>query len=141
MNSTDQIKDFAASSQLLTSESCREHLKSVIDPEIFHNIVDLGLVYACEVGGNNEVTVTMTLTTPQCPLGPQIIEDVQNTLTARGATKVAVDLVWEPMWTPSAMTAELQKELGLVDEEEVAVEIPPSPPPKKKGLFARLFGL
>lgn len=128
----------------LTDESAMEHLKSVIDPEIFQNIVDLGLVYATSVDEEQGVIVTMTLTTPHCPMGPQIIEDVENTLKRSGASSVQVDIVWEPMWTPDAMTDELKKELGLAEEEEeefvyVPPPLPPEPP-KKKGLLSRLFG-
>lgn len=125
----------------LTSADCFEHLKAVIDPEIYHNIVDLGLVYGVDVADDQAVQVTMTLTTPHCPLGPQIIEDVQNTLKGHGATAVDVQIVWEPMWTPDAMTAKLKAELGLIDEEPPFAPPPPPPdPPKKKGFFARLFG-
>jgi metal-sulfur cluster biosynthetic enzyme len=132
-------------SEQLTPEACREYLKAVIDPEIFQNIVDLGLVYDIEVDGDDSVIVNMTLTTPHCPLGPQIIADVENTLLGKGATAVTVNIVWEPMWTPGAMTEELQRELGILgpEEEEPEPEIdtpPPPPPPKKKGLLGRLFG-
>lgn len=133
--------------QALTPELCREYLKTVIDPEIFQNIVDLGLVYGIEVDGDDRVTVDMTLTTPFCPLGPQIIENVEHTLLAHGASAVAVNIVWEPMWTPDAMTDELKRQLGILDEEEqepepqLEIDLPPPEPPKKKGLFGRLFGL
>jgi metal-sulfur cluster biosynthetic enzyme len=129
----------------LTSEACREELKKVIDPEIYQNIVDLGLVYDVEVGEENQVTVNMTLTTPHCPMGPQIIADVEKTLIAQGASTVTVNIVWEPMWTPDAMTEELKRELGIIPDEDEIPEpefIPPPPPPpaKKKGLLGRLFG-
>ena len=131
----------------LTSETCQEALKKVIDPEIYQNIVDLGLVYGIQVDEANQVTVDMTLTTPHCPLGPQIIADVERVLTAKGASAVTVNIVWEPMWTPDAMTEELKRELGIIpdDEEEEetyepVIESPPPPPPKKKGFFSRLFG-
>lgn len=129
----------------LTDESAMEYLKQVIDPEIFQNIVDLGLVYGTRVGDDNHTTVTMTLTTPHCPMGPQIIEDVENTLKRNGATSVDVNIVWEPMWTPDAMTDELKKELGLIEEEEeeayvVSAPPPPPVPSKKKGFISRLFG-
>ncbi len=138
----DSAQDAA---QLLTAAGCREALKAVIDPEIYQNIVDLGLVYGVEVTGDNVVAVTMTLTTPHCPLGPQIIEDVEQVLTAQGASAVQVHIVWEPPWTPDAMTDELKRTLGILDaadeEPEPQLELPPPPlPPQKKGFLSRLFG-
>jgi metal-sulfur cluster biosynthetic enzyme len=128
----------------LTPERCRDSLRAVIDPEIYQNIVDLGLVYGIDVSPQNTVAVTMTLTTPHCPMGPEIIENVEKTLLAQGASAVQVHIVWEPMWTPDAMTEELKRELGILGEdEELEPEvqyIPPPPPPKKKGLLSRLFG-
>jgi len=131
---------------LLTPASAREALKAVIDPEIYQNIVDLGLVYDIEVDPDRAVNVTMTLTTPHCPLGPQIIEDVETTLRQQGANQVDVQIVWEPMWTPDAMTDDLKRQLGILDDEEddpyeepMRLELPP-PPPKKKGLLGRIFG-
>ncbi len=144
----------------------REALKAVIDPEIFQNIVDLGLIYAVDVAphspadtsaeqaddnsdthteatAGDQVTVTMTLTSPHCPLGPQIMQDVEQTVLQAGASAVQVDLVWQPPWTPDAMTDELKRELGVGAEEEeptLPIDPPPPPPPKKKGWFNRLFG-
>lgn len=134
-------------SEILTPERCMEYLRSVIDPEIYQNIVDLGLVYGVDVKEDDSVDVRMTLTTPHCPMGPQIIEDVEQTLLVRGASSVRVSVVWEPMWTPDAMTDDLKRELGILeDEEELVAEIdnPPTPlpeAPKKKGLLGRIFGL
>ncbi len=136
-------------SEVLTSAACRDYLRAVIDPEIYQNIVDLGLVYGIEVQPDNAVDVTMTLTTPHCPMGPQIIENVEQVLTSHGASAVRVQIVWEPMWTPDAMTDDLKRELGILTDEadeeaeepEPKLEIdPPSPAPKKKGLLSRLFG-
>lgn len=133
----------------LTPEKCREYLRVVIDPEIYQNIVDLGLVYGIEVSPENRVDVTMTLTTPHCPMGPEIIENVQKTLMAHGASAVEVHIVWQPMWTPDAMTEELKRELGIIEDEtplskpaepEPEVAYLPPPPPKKKGLLSRIFG-
>jgi metal-sulfur cluster biosynthetic enzyme len=131
---------------LMTPASAREALKAVIDPEIYQNIVDLGLVYDIEVDPDRAVNVTMTLTTPHCPLGPQIIEDVEMTLREQGASHVDVQIVWEPMWTPDAMTDDLKRQLGILDDDEddayeepMRLE-PPPPPPKKKGLLGRIFG-
>ncbi len=134
----------------IPAEAYHEALKAVIDPEIFQNIVDLGLVYGVTVAETpadaeqpgDEVTVTMTLTSKQCPLGPQIMADVQQVLRARGAANVVIDLVWQPMWTPDAMTDELKRELGILEQEEepeLVLELPPAPPPKK-GWLSRLFG-
>ena len=121
----------------------REALKQVIDPEIYENIVDLGLVYDVEVAPADQVCVTMTLTTPHCPMGPQIIEDVEKTMKEAGAGKVHVELTWEPPWTPDRMTDALKAQLGIEPEPPLAIEEPPPPPPKKpekKGLLSRIFG-
>ena len=131
--------------QPLTVDQCWSALRNVIDPEIYQNIVDLGLVYGIDVADAHAVIVTMTLTTPHCPMGPQIIENVQQELTAIGASQVDVNIVWTPAWTPDAMTPELKKLLGIIpDEEEEAeaeLEIEPPPPPvkKKRGLLGWLF--
>ncbi|MCS6827048.1 MAG: metal-sulfur cluster assembly factor [Caldilinea sp.] len=129
----------------LTVEQCRTALKKVIDPEIYQNIVDLGLVYGIDIAEDRSVIVTMTLTTPHCPLGPQIIENVRRELSAIGASSVDVNIVWTPPWTPDAMTPELKKLLGIAPEEEeeekpaLMVEPPPPPAKKKRGLFGWLF--
>jgi metal-sulfur cluster biosynthetic enzyme len=133
-------------SEPLTSESAREHLRAVIDPEIYQNIIDLGLVYDVTVDDANAVDVKMTLTSPQCPLGPEIVRNVEKVLTEQGASEVRVQIVWEPRWTPDAMTDELKRELGILEDEEPMAEpepqpyIPPPLPPKKKSLLGRIFG-
>ena len=134
-------------STLLTAESCHEALKRVIDPEIFQNIVDLGLVYGVDVHDDDVVDVNMTLTTPHCPMGPQIIADVEQTMRSEGASAVNVNIVWEPMWTPDAMTDELKELLGIEDtaampepEPEPALLNVPPPLPAKRGFWQRLFG-
>ena len=142
----------AIAQSTLTSEACFEYLKAVIDPEIFQNIVDLGLVYGVDVREGDLVDVNMTLTTPHCPMGPQIIADVEQTLRSRGARDVNVNIVWEPMWTPDAMTDELKRELGIIEDESMSNEpslitpeptLPPVPPPapRKKNFVQRLFGM
>ena len=130
----------------LTPESARDALREVIDPEIFQNIVDLGLVYGVAVPTPNAVDVTMTLTTPHCPMGPQILENVEGVLRAHGASSVNINVIWTPPWTPMMMTDDLKRQLGILQEEEeeaepeLPIELPPPPAPKKKGLLGRLFG-
>ncbi len=130
----------------LTPESAREALKQVIDPEIYQNIVDLGLVYNIDVSPTMAVDVTMTLTTPHCPMGPQILSNVDAMLREQGASAVNIKIVWEPMWTPDAMTDDLKRQLGILpvedeeEEDEPVLFLPPPPQPKKKGLLSRLFG-
>jgi metal-sulfur cluster biosynthetic enzyme len=133
----------------LTVDQCYAALRNVIDPELYQNIVDLGLVYGVEVKDANQVFVTMTLTTPHCPLGPQILADVDTFLRAGGAAGVDVQIVWEPMWTPAMMSDELKRELGIEEEYgsgagfdpdlEPEPEWTPPPMPKKKGLLGWLF--
>ena len=122
---------------ILSAEEYREALKAVIDPEIYQNIVDLGLVYGVAVAEadsadaipGDAVTVTMTLTTPHCPMGPQIMQDVEHVLRTKGAATVTIDLVWQPPWTPEAMTDDLKRELGLdAQDEEPVLMIDPTPP-------------
>lgn len=78
------------------------------DPELDANIVDIGLVYGIRLTGQ-EVKVTMTMTSPMCPVTGIIMSDVQLRLEAlSGIGKVDVDLVWDPMWNPDMMSDELK---------------------------------
>lgn len=99
-----------------TKEEVRQVLQEkVIDPELAMNIVDLGLVYEVEVTENAVAEVTMTLTSPGCPVGPQIIKSVQD--EAQNAypelDRVNVHLVWTPFWNPEMMSDEAKDELGI----------------------------
>lgn len=97
-----------------TREDVREGLKSVYDPEIGINIVDLGLVYDCDIADNGDVLVTMTLTSLGCPLGPVIVQEVQGALKAfEGIGEVDVKLVWSPPWSPANMSDDAKDELGM----------------------------
>jgi metal-sulfur cluster biosynthetic enzyme len=94
-------------------EKVRESLKSVYDPELNINVVDLGLIYNIEVSEDNDVTVTMTLTTPGCPLHDSISSGVQYCVEAMEETQnVFVNTVWEPAWSPEKMTDEGRRLLG-----------------------------
>lgn len=95
---------------ILEEKQILEKLKSVIDPEIGMNIVDIGLVYSLDIK-ENEITVTMTLTTPGCPMHNSItkwVEEAVSQLDSEVITKV--NLVWEPRWTPDKMS-DLAKDL------------------------------
>ena len=91
----------------------REALASVHDPEIPVNIVDLGLVYGCELEGDT-VHVEMTLTAPGCGMGPVLVDDVKRRVgRVPFVSDVVVDLVFDPPWSRDMMTEEAQLSLGL----------------------------
>lgn len=98
-----------------TSENITEMLKIIMDPELGINIVDLGLIYGVEVSPEKHVMVTMTLTTPACPIGPQLVEEIQELLsTLPGVNEIDVQFVWEPRWDPHVHATEDGKlELGI----------------------------
>ena len=88
-------------------------LRKVKDPELGLNIVDLGLVYDIVVT-NNDIHVDMTLTSPGCPAGPQIMTDVERALQALpGAGEVELNLVWSPYWTPERIEPRVRAYMGL----------------------------
>ena len=94
-------------------------LKSVFDPEIPVNVVDLGLIYDCRVNtsesGGTSVLVRMTLTAPGCGMGPAIAADArQKILEIEGVDDAEVELVWEPPWNQSMISEEGRMKLGLV---------------------------
>ena len=98
---------------MTTNDEIKEALKQVYDPELGVNVVDLGLVYGAEVDGEGNVHVTMTLTSPGCPIGPMVGEMVQDALAPLdGVKQVDVDVVWTPPWRPDMMTEDAKLELG-----------------------------
>jgi len=101
-------------------EAVREWLKEVKDPELFVNIVDLGLVYgvtlspAADSPGQQHVAIDMTMTSPACPAGPQLIADTKRTVGSReGIAAVEVRIVMDPPWTPDRMTDAARDQLGI----------------------------
>jgi probable FeS assembly SUF system protein SufT len=89
-------------------------LASVYDPEIPVNIVDLGLVYGCDVDDDGRVQVRMTLTAPGCGMGPVLVEEVKRRVArVPNVAGVDVTLVFDPPWSRDMMTEEAQLELGL----------------------------
>ncbi len=88
-------------------------LKTVMDPELNVNIVDLGLIYTIQ-NRANEVDVEMTLTTPACPAGPEILRNAVAAIESiEGVDKANVKLVMSPPWSPDRMTEEARDELGM----------------------------
>lgn len=91
-----------------------EALRSVIDPELGVNIVDLGLVYGAAVMPAGELLVQMTMTTPVCPLSAYLTRQVRHVLRRAfpEVERIDVQLVWDPPWHPSMMSAEARRQLG-----------------------------
>ncbi|MFO0912963.1 MAG: metal-sulfur cluster assembly factor [Pirellulales bacterium] len=107
---------------MLTEESIREELKKVVDPELFVNIVDLGLVYVVTASpaegedqeGKQHVTIEMTMTSPACPAGPQLIANSKQVVgQMEGVSSVEVRIVMDPPWTPDRMTEDARDQLGI----------------------------
>lgn len=97
----------------ITKEDVLETLKSVIDPEIGLNIVDLGLVYDVQIS-EEMILIIMTLTTPGCPMHGSIVDWVQRIVSMSFPNKlIDVQLVWEPRWTPDKMSEEARRQLGI----------------------------
>lgn len=97
----------------LTEEIVRKSLRDVQDPELNLNIMDLGLVYDVEIE-HGVVDVKMTLTSPGCPAGPEILADVEQAIRALdGVTDVKIEIVWEPYWTPERIDPRVRAFLGL----------------------------
>ncbi|MFM8985455.1 MAG: Rieske 2Fe-2S domain-containing protein [Planctomycetia bacterium] len=104
----------------LSEEVVREMLKEVKDPELFVNVVDLGLIYgvtlsdAADAPGKSHVAIDMTMTSPACPAGPQLIGDTKRVVSGRpDVAAVEVRIVMDPPWTPDRMTEAARDQLGI----------------------------
>lgn len=94
-------------------EQAKLALRKVKDPDLNLNIVDLGLVYDVRVADNN-VEMDMSLTSPGCPSGPEIMSDAERVLKALpGVGTVTVNLVWSPLWTPDRIEPRVRAYMGL----------------------------
>jgi probable FeS assembly SUF system protein SufT len=103
---------------LFEYEQVIEQLKTVFDPEIPVNIVDLGLIYACDAhqqaNGSYRVEIKMSMTAPGCGMGDVLKDDVRARVhTVPGVSHVDVEVVWDPPWDQSRLTDEARLELGL----------------------------
>ena len=102
----------------IAEDKVREALKAVVDPELFVNIVDLGLIYEIKIDekpeGKSNVVVEMTMTSPACPAGPQLLSQSHEAVgRLDGVGEVDVKLVMEPPWTPDRMTEDARDQLGI----------------------------
>ena len=90
-------------------------LKEIYDPEIPVNIYDLGLIYGVDIAGDAHVTVTMTLTTPHCPVAESMPGEIELRVgSVPGVGLADVNLVWDPPWDPQKMSDEAKLELGML---------------------------
>lgn len=98
-----------------TYEMVIEALKEIYDPEIPVNIYDLGLIYGVDVTADGHAVVTMTLTTPHCPVAESMPAEVELRVGAvPGVGSAEVNLVWDPPWDPQKMSDEAKLELGML---------------------------
>jgi metal-sulfur cluster biosynthetic enzyme len=107
------MSDSPPTAETITPDLVRLALRRVRDPEINLNIVDLGLVYDIQVD-NNSVRVDMSLTSPGCPSGPEIMAEAEQQLKEiEGVGEVAVNLVWSPPWSPERIDQRVRSYLGM----------------------------
>jgi len=102
----------------LSEDAVREELKKVVDPELFINIVDLGLVYVIDVlpreDGKSDVKIEMTMTSPMCPAAPQLISGCKLVVGQLPEVReVDVKIVMDPPWHPDRMTEDARDQLGI----------------------------
>ena len=90
-----------------------DKLKQIYDPEVGINIVDMGLIYSLDIA-DNKVEITMTLTSPGCPAGPQILSQIDTQVkTLDGIEDVDIKVVWSPPWSPDMLSEEARDQLGI----------------------------
>lgn len=92
-----------------------DELKEIYDPEIPVNVYDLGLIYGIEIDKQGSVTITMTLSTPGCPVADQIESEIRDRVAElEGVGHVETEIVWEPPWNQEMMSEEARLELGML---------------------------
>lgn len=98
----------------VTEKDVRKALKTVKDPELGLDLVVLGLVYDIDVGESGDVRVSISLTSPGCPVADQIVEDARAAvLGVDGVEKAEVQLTFEPVWTPERISPLIRSSLGI----------------------------
>lgn len=109
----DDLPDVDAPRAVPTEEEIEEAMKDVVDPELFVNIVDLGLLYGVTVDDEGNVTLDMTLTSPTCPLTDKIEYDTRYVLEGL-ATSVTLNWVWLPPWSLEMITDDGREQLRAI---------------------------
>lgn len=117
-NDAAQSSENAKPALAISEDSVREELKKVIDPELFVNIVDLGLIYVVDIRPAEEekmdVTIEMTMTSPMCPAGPQLVANSRAAVESMdGVGKVEIKVVMDPPWTQDMMTDDARDQLNI----------------------------
>ncbi|MFN7399595.1 MAG: SUF system Fe-S cluster assembly protein [Sandaracinobacter sp.] len=112
------LKEKAPMAEALEGETLKDAviaaLRDIFDPEIPVNIYDLGLIYGVDID-EGHVTVTMTLTTPHCPVAETMPGEVEmRVMAVPGVATADVNLVWDPPWNPASMSDEARLELGML---------------------------
>ncbi len=98
----------------VTEKDVRKALKTVKDPELGLDLVVLGLVYDIDVGESGDVRVSISLTSPGCPVADQIVQDARAAvLDVDGVKKAEVELTFEPLWTPERISPLIRSSLGI----------------------------
>jgi probable FeS assembly SUF system protein SufT len=115
---TQPVSDQSAALGPFDIERVIEQLKTVFDPEIPINVVDLGLIYECDThqlaDGSHRVEIKMSMTAPGCGMGDVLREDARSRVqTVPGVSEVDVELVWDPPWDMSRMSDAARLELGM----------------------------
>ncbi len=111
--STESATKDAGSGAVVSEEQVKLALRRVKDPDLHLNIVDLGLLYGIRVDGST-VNIDMTLTSPACPSGPEIVGSVEREVSAiDGVETVKTNIVWTPFWTPDRIEPRVRAYLGL----------------------------
>lgn len=95
---------------MITEKELIEAFSECVDPELSIDVWTLGLIYNHEITKDNTVKILMTFTSPLCPYGPQIVEDLEKAIKEKGAQKVEVEITFDPPWQPSD---ELRDMLGV----------------------------
>ena len=113
-----EMSEASEDTQVTASEALKtrivQALKTVYDPEVPVDIYEMGLIYAIDVAEEKNVSITMTLTTPMCPVAETLPVEVEEKIRSLdGVDEVGLDLVWDPPWSPDMMSEAAKLELNM----------------------------